>query len=91
MGARRGGRSCSPTAPTPHGPASALLMPLTFFMAPNDPRHAGHGGRDPVAGHQGRLWPADEDWSTATTPEEAAPGRAAGRGGDVQYVQLLAG
>ena len=30
--------------------ASALLMPLTFFMAPNDPRMLGHGGRDPRAG-----------------------------------------
>ena len=67
--------------------ASALLMPLTFFMAPNDPRmlatvDAIRAGRPGRAGRRRAGLPL--------RPEGRA-GRAAGRGGDVQHVQLLAG
>jgi GH15 family glucan-1,4-alpha-glucosidase len=68
--------------------ASALLMPLTFFMDPNDPRMLAtvDAIRSPAA--RGGL---AADGLVYRYDPKAAPGRAAGRGGDVQHVQLLAG
>ena len=53
--------------------ASALLMPLTFFMAPSDPRDAGRGRRDPVGGPARRAERRRADLPP-TTPEAAPDG-----------------
>ena len=63
--------------------ASNLLMPLVFFMAPNDPRMLAHPGRDPPAARRRAAW-SPTGWSTATTRRGA--GRPAGRRGDLQHV-----
>ncbi len=61
------------------GRLPALLMPLTFFMAPNDPRVCGprwtrSGRRPPVAD-----WPPT-GWSIATTRRQLGTGCRASRG-----------
>jgi GH15 family glucan-1,4-alpha-glucosidase len=58
--------------------ASALLMPLTFFMAPNDPRMLAtvDAIRSPAAG---AGWPPT-GWSTATTRRPPRTGCRGWRG-----------
>ena len=45
--------------------ASSLLMPLVFFMAPNDPRMLEHGGRDSPARRLRAAW-LPTVWSIVT-------------------------
>ena len=59
--------------------ASTLLMPLVFFMAPNDPRMLGDPGRDPQAAGTRAGWPPTA-WSTATTRRPPRTGCRATRG-----------
>ena len=68
--------------------ASALLMPLTFFMAPNDPRMLATDRRHPRPGDEGR---AGRRRAGVPLPARANVGRAGGGRGDVQPVQFLAG
>jgi GH15 family glucan-1,4-alpha-glucosidase len=59
-----------------------------LLHGPQRPAHAGDGGRDPLAGHPRR---ACRRRTGLPLRSQGRSGRAAGRGGDVQHVQLLAG
>ncbi len=56
--------------------AATLLMPLTFFMAPNDPQMLATVDEDPGRRPPGAGWPPT-GWSTAAD-SAGRPGRAAG-------------